>query len=86
MKSAITAVEVTAIASAPLFAPAELGALATEEEVALSEAASIGEGASIVEVGEEAGEGVDGEADEGRSLPETDSGGNSESGSDDGSP
>ena len=58
VKAGITAVILAAIATAPLFAPAELGVLATGEEIAVSEAAGVGEGASLEEVGEGIGESV----------------------------
>ena len=58
VKARITAVILAAIATAPLLAPAELGVLATEEEIAVSEAAGVGEGASLEEVGEGIGESV----------------------------
>ena len=58
-KAGITAVILAVIATAPLFAPAEIGVLAGEE-IAISEAAGIGEGASLVEVGDGIGESVGG--------------------------
>ena len=74
-KAAITAVILAAIAAAPLFAPAELGVLATGEEIAISEAAGIGEGAPLVEIGDEIGESVGAAGEGGGSLPpETGSG------------
>ena len=74
-KAGITAVILAVIATAPIFAPAELGVLATGEEIAISEAAGIGEGAPLVEIGDGIGESV-GPAGEGRGSlpPETGSG------------
>ena len=73
-RAGITAVILAAIAAAPLFAPAELGVLATGEEIAISEAAGVGEGAPLVEVGDEVGESVSEAGEIGSLPPETGSG------------
>ncbi len=55
VKATITAIMFAAIAAAPLFAPVEVGIMATTEEVVASEMAGVGEGAVIEEVGEGVG-------------------------------
>ena len=55
-KAALQAVMYAALVAVPMLAPAKMGAAATKEEIAASEAAGLGEGASLVEVGDTAGE------------------------------